>query len=93
MVKVKYFYHNSLQTSKKTCRNLKLNVKLGGIGMKKMKKLVVICGLMVVIAWQSQNLIVETMRIVDFYGEKTNTNVVEIIDKLNDLWYFVEDLK
>ena len=61
--------------------------------MKKMKKLVVICGLMVVIAWQSQNLIVETMRIVDFYGEKTNTNVVEIIDKLNDLWYFVEDLK
>ena len=61
--------------------------------MKKMKKLVVICGLMVVIAWQSQNLIVKTMRIVDFYGEKTNTNVVEIIDKLNDLWYFVEDLK
>ena len=61
--------------------------------MKKMKKLVVICGLMVVIAWQSQNLIVETMRIVDFYREKTNTNVVEIIDKLNDLWYFVEDLK
>ena len=61
--------------------------------MKKMKKLVVICGLMVIIAWQSQNLIVETMRIVDFYGEKTNTNVVEIIDKLNDLWYFVEDLK
>ena len=61
--------------------------------MKKMKKLVVICGLMVVIAWQNQNLIVETMRIVDFYGEKTNTNVVEIIDKLNDLWYFVEDLK
>ena len=61
--------------------------------MKKMKKLVVICMLMVVIAWQSQNLIVETMRIVDFYGEKTNTNVVEIIDKLNDLWYFVEDLK
>ena len=52
--------------------------------MKKMKKFVVICGLMVVIAWQSQNLIVETMRIVDFYGEKTNTNVVEIIDKLND---------
>ena len=61
--------------------------------MKKMKSFVVICGLMVVIAWQSQNLIVETMRIVDFYGEKTNTNVVEIIDKLNDLWYFVEDLK
>ena len=61
--------------------------------MKKMKNFVIICGLMVVIAWQSQNLIVETMRIVDFYGEKTNTNVVEIIDKLNDLWYFVEDLK
>ena len=61
--------------------------------MRKMKSFVVICGLMVVIAWQSQNLIVETMRIVDFYGEKTNTNVVEIIDKLNDLWYFVEDLK
>lgn len=61
--------------------------------MRKMKSFVIICGLMVVIAWQSQNLIVETMRIVDFYGEKTNTNVVEIIDKLNDLWYFVEDLK
>ena len=61
--------------------------------MKKMKNFVVICMLMVVIVWQSQNLIVETMRIVDFYGEKTNTNVVEIIDKLNDLWYFVEDLK
>ena len=61
--------------------------------MRKMKSFVIICGLMVVIAWQSQNLIVEIMRIVDFYGEKTNTNVVEIIDKLNDLWYFVEDLK
>ena len=58
--------------------------------MRKMKSFVIICGLMVVIAWQSQNLIVETMRIVDFYGEKTNTNVVEIIDKLNDCWYFVE---
>ena len=58
--------------------------------MKKMKKLVVICGLMVVIAWQSQNLIVETMRIVDFYGEKTGTCVVEEIDFLNDCWYFVE---
>ena len=53
--------------------------------MKKMKKLVVICGLMVVIAWQSQNLIVETMRIVDFYGEKTNTNVVEIWR----IWYIL----
>ena len=58
--------------------------------MRKMKKLVVICMLMVVIAWQSQNLIIETMRIVDFYGEKTGACVVEEIDFLNDCWYFVE---
>ena len=58
--------------------------------MKKMKKLVVICGLMVVIAWQSQNFIVELMEIVDNYGEKTGACVVEEIDFLNDCWYFVE---
>ena len=61
--------------------------------MKKMKKLVVICMLGLFMVSRSQNFIVELMEIVDNYGEKTNTNVVEIIDKLNDLWYFVEDLK
>ena len=58
--------------------------------MKKMKKFVVICGLMVVLAWQSQNIIVELMEIVDNYGEKTGACVVEEIDFLNDCWYFVE---
>ena len=61
--------------------------------MRKMKKFVVICMLGLFMVSRSQNFIVELMRIVDNYGEKTNTNVVEIIDKLNDLWYFVEDLK
>ena len=61
--------------------------------MRKMKSFVVICMLGLFMVSRSQNFIVELMEIVDNYGEKTNTNVVEIIDKLNDLWYFVEDLK
>ena len=39
---------------------------------------------------RSQNFIVELMRIVDNYGEKTGACVVEEIDFLNDCWYFVE---
>ena len=58
--------------------------------MKKMKKLVVICMLGLFMVSRSQNFIVELMEIVDNYGEKTGTCVVEEIDFLNDCWYFVE---
>ena len=58
---------------------------------KKVKMLFVVSGLLL-LALSKKGLIF-TMSMVDLYGEKTNTCVVEEIDFLNEIYYTLhEDL-
>ena len=57
---------------------------------KKVKMLFVVSGLLLAL---SKRGLIFTMNMVDLYGEKTNTCVVEEIDFLNEVYYTLhEDL-
>ena len=49
--------------------------------------------LLVILLSAGQDLLLDTMHIVDYYGTVTNTEVVEVIDDLNNYWYDLEDMK
>ena len=49
--------------------------------------------LLVILLSAGQDLLLDTMHIVDWYGQVTNTEVVEVIDELNEYWYDLEDIK
>ena len=49
--------------------------------------------LLVILLSIGQDLLLDTMHIVDYYGSVTDTEVVEVIDELNDYWYDLEDIK
>ena len=49
--------------------------------------------LLVILLSAGQDLLLDTMHIVDWYGTVTDTEVVEQIDKLNEYWYSLEDIK
>lgn len=49
--------------------------------------------LLVILLSVGQDLLLDTMHIVDWYGTVTNTEVVEMIDELNNYWYDLEDMK
>ena len=49
--------------------------------------------LLVILLSAGQDLLLDTMHIVDYYGSVTATEVVEVIDELNEYWYDLEDIK
>ena len=49
--------------------------------------------LLVILLSAGQDLLLDTMHIVDYYGSVTDTEVVEVIDELNEYWYDLEDIK
>ena len=49
--------------------------------------------LLVILLSVGQDLLLDTMHIVDWYGQVADTEVVEVIDELNEYWYDLEDMK
>ena len=49
--------------------------------------------LLVILLSVGQDLLLDTMHIVDYFGSVTDTEVVEIIDELNEYWYDLDDIK
>ena len=49
--------------------------------------------LLVILLSIGQDLLLDTMHIVDYYGSVTDTEVIEVIDELNEYWYDLEDIK
>lgn len=54
-----------------------------------MKKLIgIISGIILVVgALNFDKVLIGSMNIVDWYGYKTNTNTIEVIDGLNEIYY------
>lgn len=54
-----------------------------------MKKLIgIISGIILVIgALNFDKVLISSMNIVDWYGYKTNTSTIEVIDGLNEIYY------
>lgn len=55
------------------------------------KKLIVTIIAAGIIALNFKGIIIGAMELVDYVGEKTNTNVVTIIDDLNTVYYTFYD--
>ena len=49
--------------------------------------------LLVILLLAGQDLLLDTMHIVDYYGQVSDTEVVQVIDELNEYWYDLEDIK
>lgn len=56
--------------------------------MKNIVLAITIVGSMIATGYQQ--VLIESMKVVDYIGYKTNTNVVNVIDDLNTLYYMLE---
>lgn len=65
----------------------KLVNKISGLN-KEIKILLVVLTIAIILIGFKNPLCIGLMYIVDFIGAKTNSNVVNVIDFLNDVYYF-----